>query len=80
MNGVYENPTCPQVTEGDAAGTQTLATSYADNARQFLTAMKKADPAAQIGVPWAFGSDVPGASVPDNAEWNNTVLRATART
>jgi hypothetical protein len=75
VNGVDENPTCPQVTEGDAAGTQTLATSYAVNAKQFLTAMKAASPSAQIGVPWAFGSDVPGASVPDNSEWNNTVLR-----
>ena len=75
VNGVTENVTCPQVTEGDAAGTQTLATSYADNAKQFLTAMKAANPAAQIGVPWAFGSDVTGASVPDNSEWNNTVLR-----
>ena len=27
VNGVDENPTCPQVTEGDSAGTQTLATS-----------------------------------------------------
>ena len=79
VDGVYENPTCPQVTEGDAAGTQTLATSYAVNARQFLTAMKAADPAARIGVPWAFGSEVPGASVPDNGEWNNTVLRADGR-
>jgi hypothetical protein len=76
VNGVYENPTCPQVTEGDAAGTQTLATSYAVNASQFLAAMKAADPAAQIGVPWAFGTDVPGALVPDNTEWNNTVLGA----
>jgi len=74
VNGVYENPTCPQVTQGNAKGTQTLATSYAVNARQFLIAMSKADPAAQIGVPWAFGSDVSGASVPDNTEWNNTVL------
>jgi hypothetical protein len=74
VNGVYENPTCPQVTQGDAQGTQTLATSYAVNARQFMLAMKQADPSAQIGVPWAFGSDVPGASVPDNSEWNNTVL------
>src|SRR3984893_3629748 len=32
VNGVDENPTCPQVTQGDAAGTQTLATSYAVNA------------------------------------------------
>jgi hypothetical protein len=74
VNGVYENPTCPQVTQGDAKGTQTLATSYAVNARAFLIAMKKADPAARIGVPWAFGSAVSGASVPDNTEWNNTVL------
>ena len=36
--------------------------------------MKQADPAARIGVPWAFGSDVAGASVPDNTEWNDTVL------
>jgi hypothetical protein len=75
VNGVTENVTCPQVTEGDAAGTQTLATSYAVNARQFLTAMKAASPAARIGVPWAFGADVTGAAVPGNSEWNNTVLR-----
>jgi hypothetical protein len=62
------------VTQGDAKGTQTLATSYAVNARPFLAAMKQADPSARIGVPWAFGSDVAGASVPDNTEWNNTVL------
>lgn len=74
VNGVYENPTCPQVTQGNAAGTQTLATSYAVNARPFFQAMKNADPSAQIGAPWAFGSEVPGASVPDNSEWNNTVL------
>jgi hypothetical protein len=74
VNGVYENPTCPQVTQGDAKGTQTLATSYAVNARPFLAAMKQADPSARIGVPWAFGSDVAGASVPDNTEWNDTVL------
>jgi hypothetical protein len=74
VNGVTENPTCPQVTQGDAQGTQTLATSYAVNARPFLVAMKQADPAARIGVPWAFGSQVTGASVPDNSEWNDTVL------
>jgi hypothetical protein len=74
VNGVTENATCPQVTQGDAQGTQTLATSYAVDARQFMVAMKQADPAAQIGVPWAFGSQVAGASVPDNTEWNDTVL------
>jgi hypothetical protein len=79
VNGVYENPTCPQVTQGNAAGTQTLATSYAANALPFLKAMKNAEPSAQIGVPWAFGSDVPGAGVPDNSEWNNTVLGGDGR-
>jgi hypothetical protein len=74
VNGVFENPTCPQTTEGNAAGTQTLATSYAVNALPFLRAMKQADPSARIGVPWAFPSQVQGASVPDNEEWNNTVL------
>ena len=68
------NATCPQTVQGNATGTQTLATSYAVNARSFLLAMKDASPFAQIGVPWAFGSDVSGASVPDNSEWNNTVL------
>jgi hypothetical protein len=79
VNGVYENPTCPQVTQGDAQGTQTLATSYAVNARPFMIAMKKADPGTRIGVPWAFGSAVAGASVPDNAEWNDTVLSQDGR-
>jgi hypothetical protein len=68
------NATCPQTVQGDATGTQTLATSYAVNARPFLLAMKDADPSAEIGVPWAFASDVGGAAVPDNAEWNDTVL------
>ncbi len=79
VNGVYENPTCPQTTQGNAAGTATLATSYAVNAKSFLQAMKAADPFARIGVPWAFGSEVPGASVPDNAEWNSTVLSTDGR-
>ena len=74
VNGVFENPTCPQVTQGNAAGTQTLATSYAVNALPFLRAMKAAGPAARIGVPWAFGSAVTGAAVPDSQEWNDTVL------
>lgn len=74
VNGVFENPTCPQTIQGNAAGTQTLATSYAVNAKQFMIAMKAADPRARIGVPWAFDNTVSGASVPNNDEWNNTVL------
>ena len=61
-------------TPTETAGTQTLATSYAANALPFLQAMKSADPLDRIGVPWAFGSQVSGASVPDNTEWNNAVL------
>ncbi len=69
-----DDQTCPQTTEGAAAGTKTLATSYAVNALRFLQAMKKADPAAVIGVPWAFGSSVAGSSVASNDLWNTTVL------
>lgn len=66
--------TCPQATQGNAAGTQTLASSYAANARPFMAAMKQASPSARIGVPWAFPDEVAGAGVPDNSEWNDTVL------
>jgi hypothetical protein len=71
---VNDYATCPQATQGDADGTQTLATSYAANALPFLRAMKQADPAARIGVPWAFDTSLLGSGVPDNSEWNNTVL------
>lgn len=76
QNGRRENPTCPQARQGSARGTQTLANSYAANSLKFLKAMKKADPNAQIGVPWAFGANVHGATVPAAAAWNRTVLRA----
>jgi hypothetical protein len=69
-----DNPTCPMVTQGITAGMQTMATSYAVNAKRFMTAMKAANPAATIGVPWALGSDVKGSSVAGGAEWNKTVL------
>lgn len=79
VNGAYENPTCPQTTEGNDAGTRTLATSYAVNALPFLKAMKRADPAARIGVPWAFPATVGGAAVPDSSAWNDTVLGTDGR-
>ena len=75
VHGVYENPTCPQVRQGNRVGTQTLAKSYAAHALAFLAAMRKAGRRADFGVPWAFGTNVRGASVPFAAEWNNTVLR-----
>ena len=76
---VHENPTCPQVTQGSVRGTRTLAASYAVNSLKFIRAMRKADPAARIGIPWAFGADVHGAAVPAADEWNRIVLRADGR-
>jgi hypothetical protein len=71
-SGQYQ--TCPDMTEGTAAGTKTLATSYADNALRFLKAMTTADPSAEIGVPWAFSDSIQGSGNADNGEWNSTVL------
>ncbi|MBO0803376.1 MAG: hypothetical protein J2P25_09940, partial [Nocardiopsaceae bacterium] len=79
VHGVHENATCPQATRGSAKGARILATSYAVNALRFLKAMKKADPAARIGVPWAFGTSVHGAAVIDAGEWNRSVLRTDGR-
>ena len=73
------NATCPMAAEGLTAGMRQVATSYAVHARQFMTAMKAANPKAVIGVPYAFGSDARGASVGDNTDWNNTVLKADAK-
>jgi hypothetical protein len=70
------NPTCPWVSQGKAAGIRTLATSYAAHASRFLQAMKAADPAARIGVPWALDRSVQGGTIPRSSEWNDTVLRA----
>lgn len=75
VRGVFENPTCPQVRQGQRVGTQTLAKSYATHALAFLAAMRKVGHRAELGVPWAFGAQVHGASVPFPAEWDNTVLR-----
>jgi hypothetical protein len=71
---VTNSDTCPMVAEGQEAGLQTMADSYAANAAQFMAAMRAADPSAQIGVPWAFDNTVGGAEVADNDVWNDTVL------
>ena len=68
------NTTCPMVSEGIDAGIQTMATSYAANAKSFMTAMKAQDPNAQLGVPWAFDTTVDGSSVRGADTWNSTVL------
>jgi hypothetical protein len=71
---VTNSATCPMVAEGQEAGMETMADSYANNAAQFMAAMRTADPSAQIGVPWAFDNTVGGAEVGDNDVWNDTVL------
>jgi hypothetical protein len=57
--------------------TKVMARSYAANALSYFQAMKKADPGARIGVPWAFeGSVANGAGVSDADTWNTRVLSA----
>jgi hypothetical protein len=54
-----------------------MAKSYATNSLPYIKAMRKADPLARIGIPWAFsGAEAGGAAVADAATWNRTVLRA----
>ena len=71
--------TCPMNSQGLAAGIQTMATSYAANAEQYMIAMKAQDSTAQLGVPWAFDGTVGGASVGGNDTWNDTVLGTDAQ-
>ena len=73
------NASCPRATQGDAAGSRTLGVSYAVNAQGFMRAMKAADPAARLGVPWAFEDPALGGAVPYGSEWDQTVLRADKR-
>jgi hypothetical protein len=72
--GQYQ--TCPTTTQGEAAGTKTLATSYAANALPFLKAMKAADPSARLGVPWLLRTSAAAGdgSSTVSSDWNNTVL------
>jgi hypothetical protein len=66
---VPDGPVCP--------ATSVLAKSYAVNAMPYLNAIKSVDPAARIGVPWAFsGDEARGAGVADAAAWDSTVLGA----
>jgi hypothetical protein len=62
-------PQCPS--------TALMTASYATNVLPYLEAMKRADPDAEIGVPWAFsGTEAPGEGVKDASLWNAKVLRA----
>jgi hypothetical protein len=77
--GQYQ--TCPTTTQGQLAGTKTLATSYGANALPFLRAMRAADGSARLGVPWLLSTAAPAGSAGDgsaaaSSEWNNTVLEA----
>lgn len=69
-----QDQTCPTTTQGPVAGTKTLATSYAANALPFLRAMKAADPAARLGVPWLLSPPAGAGSAAVSAAWNNAVL------
>jgi hypothetical protein len=58
--------------------TTVMAKSYAADVQPYLAAMKKADPDARIGMPWAFNGDqAQGAGVNDAMLWNTEVLKAT---
>ncbi|TVZ00067.1 hypothetical protein EAS64_39015 [Trebonia kvetii] len=64
------------VPNGPCPTTAVMANSYAVHAGDYMTAMKAADPNAQIGVPWAFDNGVGGAAVANNTTWNDTILQA----
>jgi hypothetical protein len=65
---------CPINPANPAPGMTEMATSYAKNAATFMKAMRAQNPNAQLVVPYANDSTVPGASVADNTEWNNKVI------
>ncbi len=73
--------TCPLVAQVPVpnAGMTTMATSYAYNAGLYMAAMHAADPSAKLGIPYANDASVGGATVADNTEWNNTILKADAK-
>jgi hypothetical protein len=75
---VPNSATCPMSALGQTAGMTVMANSYAANAGAYMTAMKAADPNAQLGVPWAFDGTVGGAAVGGNNIWNDTILQADA--
>ena len=65
-------PVCPS--------TAVLAKSYAHNALAFVKDMKRANPRARIGVPWAFSQrQAAGAGVRDASLWNTRILRVLGR-
>jgi hypothetical protein len=72
--GLPGRPAKPCPGWASPADVTAMATSYANGALPFMTAMRAANPAAQIGVPWAFDNTVPGSTVDFNDSWNDTVL------
>jgi hypothetical protein len=55
------------------------AASYASNARDYMQAMKAANPNAQICYDYGMdGNLAPGSGVPDYQQWNSTILSADA--
>jgi hypothetical protein len=70
---------CPINPANPAPGMTKMATSYAKNAATMMAAMKRVSQSAQLVVPYANDSTVPGASVAANTVWNNTVIGEDAR-
>ncbi len=70
----WQYQTCPTTTHGQTDGSKTLATSYAAHALPFLRAMKTADPAALLGVPWLLNTSMSVAPRASASEWDRTVL------
>ncbi len=63
------DPECPS--------TALMTASYKTNVLPYLEAMKRADPGARIGVPWAFSrTEAEGEGLKDASLWNAKVLRA----
>jgi hypothetical protein len=69
---------CP-MNKNLTTGMQEVAASYAKNAATFMTAMKNVNANAQLVVPYANDNTVTGASVADNADWNNIVIGGDAK-
>lgn len=65
------NADCPQTTQGSLPGMMTLAKSFIAHAPQYIADIKKADPKAQIILPYAISP--PGNS---GYVWNDAVMPA----
>ena len=60
--------------------TAVMAESYAAHSPAYIDAIRRVDPSAQIGVPWAFSAaQASGSAVTNAATWNRVVLNVDGR-